>query len=87
MKTTTQTERTWMITGSSRGFGAAIAAAALAAGDAVIGTGRKAAASAGPARGQGSRMAAAEVSGSSHTFRTRLISILRDIRPCLQPIG
>ena len=42
MKTTTQTERTWMITGTSRGFGAAIAAAALAAGDAVIGTGRKA---------------------------------------------
>jgi NAD(P)-dependent dehydrogenase (short-subunit alcohol dehydrogenase family) len=35
--------KTWFITGTSRGFGTIIAKAALAAGDNVIGTGRKAA--------------------------------------------
>jgi NAD(P)-dependent dehydrogenase (short-subunit alcohol dehydrogenase family) len=42
MKNALPTELFWMITGTSRGFGAAIAAAALAAGDTAIGTGRKA---------------------------------------------
>jgi len=42
MKPTAQNNRIWMITGTSRGFGAEIAKSALAAGDTVIGTGRKA---------------------------------------------
>ena len=42
MKPTDQNNRIWMITGTSRGFGAEIAKSALAAGDTVIGTGRKA---------------------------------------------
>jgi NAD(P)-dependent dehydrogenase (short-subunit alcohol dehydrogenase family) len=38
-----KTNKTWFITGTSRGFGTIIAQAALAAGDNVIGTGRRAA--------------------------------------------
>jgi NAD(P)-dependent dehydrogenase (short-subunit alcohol dehydrogenase family) len=38
-----QTNKTWFITGTSRGFGTLIAKAALDAGDNVIGTGRRAA--------------------------------------------
>jgi NAD(P)-dependent dehydrogenase (short-subunit alcohol dehydrogenase family) len=38
-----KTNKTWFITGTSRGFGTIIARAALAAGDNVIGTGRRAA--------------------------------------------
>ncbi len=37
-----KTNKTWFITGTSRGFGTIIAKAALAAGDNVIGTGRRA---------------------------------------------
>ncbi len=37
-----KTNKTWFITGTSRGFGTIIAQAALAAGDNVIGTGRRA---------------------------------------------
>src|SRR5262249_29407028 len=40
METNREPARVWMITGAARGFGAKIAAAALANGDAVIATGR-----------------------------------------------
>jgi len=40
MKTTNETKKVWLITGASRGLGAEMAKAALAAGDLVVATGR-----------------------------------------------